>query len=244
MTISCNILEGFLKVHIHTQASCTSRSPSWKSVHHRWLQWRASNEKTAETWAGLQKQTRSDEGPRESQQLEAIITPRTEGTELLRSLKVEPYGDSPAVWDEVVWWGEEKFFASSFLEIKCKLGGQDIQGIFSCEKMEVGVIGSSNVESSFTLILVVGEIKLTCCMGLSRYSTYWQKWAHLVRTMPCREGSMGLLPSPHKSWVEYWPNHQTRACQQQHPSTLTCLLHRASAEADMGQTPREHGSIP
>lgn len=72
----------------------------------------------------------------------------------------------------MVRWGEEKFFASSFLEIKFKLGGQDIQGIFSCEKMEIGVIGSSNVESSFTLILVVGEIKLTCCMGLTRYSTY------------------------------------------------------------------------
>lgn len=95
----------------------------------------------AETWAGLQKQTRSDEGPRESQQLEAIITPRTEGTELLRSLKVEPYGDFPIClkWGGTV--GRGKVFAPSFLETKCKLRGQDIQGIFSCEKTEVGVIG-------------------------------------------------------------------------------------------------------
>lgn len=97
MTISCNILEGFLKVHIHTHrpAVPVSLPAGSQFTTDGCNEERLMKRLFAETWAGLQKQTRSDEGPRVSQQLEAIITSRTEGTELLRSLKVEPYGDFP-----------------------------------------------------------------------------------------------------------------------------------------------------
>lgn len=63
MTISCNISEGFLKVHIHTHRPAVPVSITAGSQ----FTTDGSNEERlmkrlfAEMWAGLQKQTRSDE---------------------------------------------------------------------------------------------------------------------------------------------------------------------------------------
>lgn len=96
MTISCNILEGFLKyTYTHRTAVPVSLSAGSQFTTDGCNGERLMKRVFAEAWAGLQKQTRSDEGPRESQQLEAIITSRIEGTELLRSLKVQFYADFP-----------------------------------------------------------------------------------------------------------------------------------------------------
>lgn len=46
-----------------------------------------------------------------------------------------------------------------------------------------------------------------------------------------------------KSWVEL-AQQSNPGRKQQHPFTLTSLLQRASAEADMAHTTRQHGFVP